>query len=442
MKKFVRILLSALALLLAILACNFPGLQEPGIPPDVTAPVGGDLPTEPDSGPTEPQIEAPPTTQPPPSSTATITETPTVTPTFTPETALAWVTKNTNCRTGPGTEYDIVHIFLVGEKAEIIARSTVSNYVVVEAPDGSGRTCWLWMQYGQQSGSTEDLPQRTPPPTPTPSPTPTPAVNFKFDFEELQLCAGDDVVFLKLTNTGTMKLESYSISAKNQDTSESFSNQYGAFPHTPSCTHAIDPSISPGGSAYPYAIFTPPIGGDNVKFTLKVCAGDGLVEPCMTKTATYTIPAWSDENAKENFEPVDNSEILTLVSELPITSWSYKDSERQGRHIGPMAQDFNQRFGVGEYEKYISAVDSSGVALAAIQALSDISEAQNGRIAVLEEQNEQLKSQNEALDSRLLQLEARGSVLTWVPWTLLAAVLIFMGIWSGMRLIQRIKSPG
>src|SRR6185503_17935169 len=47
----------------------------------------------------------------------------------------------------------------------------------------------------------------------------------------------------------------------------------------------------------------------------------------------------SDRNAKENFAPISPGEVLQKVASLPITTWNFK-SMNDGRHIGPMAQDF------------------------------------------------------------------------------------------------------
>jgi hypothetical protein len=432
MKKMRSVILTALASLIAMLACNMPLIQEPAPPPSIDT-----IPSEPDSAEIEPQAQLPPPSETPTQTTTpTITETPTITPTFTPEIPKARVTRNTNCRTGPGTEYDIVYILLVGEEAEIIARSSIQNYVIVEVPDGSGRTCWLWMQYGEMSGSTEGLPERTPPPTPTP------ALSFSFNFDSMGTCLTSENVFIKVTNTGAVNLESYSISAENLDTSETDSHQGNDFGQGPFCVTISEPTIAPGDSAYTAAGFTPPIAGDTIHVTIKVCSQNGLSGQCSTKSDTFSIPFPSDENVKEDFEPVDSAEILTKVSELPITSWNYKDSEREGRHIGPMAQDFNERFGVGEYEGYISAVDSSGVALAAIQALSDITDQQERRIALLEEQNELLKLQNESLNNKLVALEAQYPSLTWFAHALIVAVLVLAGFWYGKRVNQRISTGG
>jgi len=77
----------------------------------------------------------------------------------------------------------------------------------------------------------------------------------------------------------------------------------------------------------------------------------------------------SDRNLKDNFAPVDTEAVLDRVNELPIQTWNYRSGQEPIRHMGPMAQDFHEAFGVGHDERHIATVDADGVALAAIQGL-------------------------------------------------------------------------
>jgi hypothetical protein len=423
MKKPTYLFIILGALLIAALACNLPIQSRAVGEIDQDESIELTVAAEVEAGEEHPVIQPPPETEAPPTQTPTITETPTVTPTFTPSIPMASVSQNTNCRTGPGTEYDLVYIFMVGDEAEIVARSSVPNYVIVEVPDGSGRECWLWMQYGSQTGDTSGLPEETPPPTPTPKATPTPELDFKLTFDSVADCFGSAAVFVKITNTGGVTLESFNYTATNQDTSQTVSNTVEVFSPSATCV-TLSPKqvLNPGEYGFMAAGFTPPIGGHTIKFTIKVCAGSGASEPCRTKYIAAAIPNVSDVHAKENFAPVDSIEVLQLLSELPITSWSYIDPNREGRHIGPMAQDFHQIFGVGESDEYINSVDSYGVALAAIQALSEITEGQADRITTLETSNRALQDQNEALIERLDALEAQEVQKTRLSWALLIVV--------------------
>jgi hypothetical protein len=111
----------------------------------------------------------------------------------------------------------------------------------------------------------------------------------------------------------------------------------------------------------------------------------------------------SDRNVKANFMLVDGEAILKRLAALPISTWNYQTQSDSVRHMGPMAQDFREAFGLGEDERHISTVDSEGVALAAIQALY-----QEKQQEVQERQQEvsHLKDRLTMLENRLAALES------------------------------------
>ena len=84
---------------------------------------------------------------------------------------------------------------------------------------------------------------------------------------------------------------------------------------------------------------------------------------------TGTLTQGSDRNSKRDIETVNVDDVLQRVASLPISTWSYKKDEPGTRHMGPMAQDFHAAFGLGDDERRIATIDTSGVALASIQAL-------------------------------------------------------------------------
>src|SRR5688572_20863370 len=108
-------------LILATLACSLPGAENTtsnGAEATITA-LAATIEAQ-NSAPTSPPAASAPTDTPLPAETPTPTETPTVTATFTPTIPMVSVTTGTNCRTGPGTAYDIVFSLGVGPKAELI----------------------------------------------------------------------------------------------------------------------------------------------------------------------------------------------------------------------------------------------------------------------------------------------------------------------------------
>jgi uncharacterized protein YgiM (DUF1202 family) len=122
--------------------------------------------------PSETSAPAPETSEPEVTPTEALTDTPVAT--ATPAVPMVSVTTNTNCRTGPGAIYDYLGALLVGESAEVVARSTGGNYWYIVNPDNPSQFCWLWGEYAQVVGNTAVLPAFTPPPSPTPTYTPTP----------------------------------------------------------------------------------------------------------------------------------------------------------------------------------------------------------------------------------------------------------------------------
>ena len=81
-----------------------------------------------------------------------------------------------------------------------------------------------------------------------------------------------------------------------------------------------------------------------------------------------TCQGASDENMKTRIKDVN---VLGILKTLRVKKWNYKD-DLKNAHIGPMARDFNEAFGVnGESPKLISFHDTAGVALRAVQELSE-----------------------------------------------------------------------
>jgi hypothetical protein len=110
--------------------------------------------------------------------------------------------------------------------------------------------------------------------------------------------------------------------------------------------------------------------------TMRASGGYRLFSNTNATTGVHLAPggggwtAMSDRNAKENFATVNTGDVLARVAALPLSTWNYKSQDTAVRHIGPMAQDFKAAFGVGESDTGITTIDADGVALAAIQGLS------------------------------------------------------------------------
>ena len=96
---------------------------------------------------------------------------------------------------------------------------------------------------------------------------------------------------------------------------------------------------------------------------------------------------WTNNSSrafKTDFKPVDPLQVLERLLQLPLSTWTYLSAPDNGRHLGPIAEEFHASFGLGADSASITTVDASGVALAAIQGLNQRLEAEN---AALREQN-------------------------------------------------------
>ncbi len=136
--------------------------------------------------------------------------------------------------------------------------------------------------------------------------------------------------------------------------------------------------------------------------------GSGVFISTSTGAYLSTGGNWvsvSDANAKENFTPVDSQEILARVAELPVTTWNYTAEDPSVRHMGPVAQDFHAAFGLGQDDRHIAALDASGVALAAVQGLHEVSQEQAAHIEELETENAALQQELDDLAARVAALE-------------------------------------
>jgi hypothetical protein len=69
---------------------------------------------------------------------------------------------------------------------------------------------------------------------------------------------------------------------------------------------------------------------------------------------------------------------------MPVEYWTYTDREQGVRHIGPMAQDFQAAFNVGDSDRHIHMVDANGVNLASIKALYKRLQEKDEKISALE----------------------------------------------------------
>jgi hypothetical protein len=185
-----KFMLAGIVLMCTVLACSLPSTAQPltveqqaatAIAATLTAQPGpGAKATVTDTAATSANVTA--------VSTATSADTVTVTPTY--STPMLTVLQQTNCREGPGQDYQVVFTYLAKVKLEIVGRYDPTNFWLVKSPDSKSGTCWMWGEYTEASGSYWVVPTVTPPSTATLPPPQAPA-NRKWNYS----CSGGNATF-------------------------------------------------------------------------------------------------------------------------------------------------------------------------------------------------------------------------------------------------------
>ena len=118
---------------------------------------------------------------------------------------------------------------------------------------------------------------------------------------------------------------------------------------------------------------------------------------------TVAVPSWtcaSSRTLKENFLQVDGEEVLWRLRNVPVTTWNMIGGGTDVRHLGPVAEDFWDAFGLGMGRTTIGLSDIDGVNFAAVKAL-DV------RTTALRQELAESRAETAARDRRIQELEAR-----------------------------------
>lgn len=208
-----------------------------------------------------------------PSLTPSITPSPTLTSSPTSDQAVVFISENTNCRYGPGSVYDLIEIFMAGASADLVGKNQEETFWFIQDQEGGFIKCWLWGKYATPEGNTENLPVFTPPPTPTP------VIDFTIAYKET-FCGGKEII-VKITNTGDLTLESYSITLKDKTTSEVTNKTANSFDGG-----TVKVPIGKSGDITG-KIFSASTIGHKIVATIKICSDDNLSGLCTTRTAEF-----------------------------------------------------------------------------------------------------------------------------------------------------------
>jgi uncharacterized protein YraI len=221
-----------------------------------------------------------------PAITLTASETPSPTLSPTPAVPTVSVTIETNCRSGPGTVYEIIGVLQPGETAEVMGRSSDGGTWIIRNPDGAG-SCWLWGQYATVTGNWQILPVFDPPPTPTPT------AGFSLAYLSTPFCMSDYAFRFQLVNTGSVTWQSYRVVVTDSTTASTYNYTEDKFTEYTGCgahvNQLLDLEPGEGGVAGNWGSATLPYNpaGHTMSATFTLCSLDGLAGQCVDKTISF-----------------------------------------------------------------------------------------------------------------------------------------------------------
>ena len=302
-RLLVRIFSIFLAGTLLLAACSFtsgtvPTATSVAVATSAQATLQSAAPTAPP--PTSPPIPSatpnPTATQPPqPTATTAPTETtvptatepaasPTSAPTAAPAGATAHVDQATYCRKEPSPTSSSIFIAQAGSDLTVVSQTSLKNYVIVQNPNNTAQTCWLWTQYVTINGSLTGLPMVTPPPVTIQE------VDFVVAFFRIEVCKSAWMPGFTVINAGTKTLESSRIRIKDDSTKTTRIQPNNYFDLRSGCS--VDKNVPNLANGQVGFVFSEPFSydpsGNELAVTVTLCTEDGLGGTCKTKTFTFT----------------------------------------------------------------------------------------------------------------------------------------------------------
>ncbi len=253
-----------------------PPPTSPPIPSATPNPTATLAPTQP------PQPTA--TTAPTETTTPTAAASPTSASTAVPAGATAHVDQATYCRKEPSPTSSSIFIAQAGSDLPIVSQTSLKNYVIVQNPNNTAQTCWLWTQYVTINGSITGLPLVTPPPVTIQD------VDFVVSFFRVEVCRSAWMPGFTVVNTGLKTLDSSRIRIKDDATKTTRIQPNNYFDLRSGCSVEKNvPEIANGQIGF---VFSEPFSydptGSELAVTVTLCTEDGLGGTCKTKSFTIT----------------------------------------------------------------------------------------------------------------------------------------------------------
>lgn len=201
---------------------------------------------------------------------------------------------NTNCRAGPGSEFEITGRLNVGQPAEVVGRDRFGVWWYIQNPGQPGQFCWVWSGSTQVAGDTSQMPVITPTPVPTSPATGTPGSTLEVSFSAVRSCEGVPTALFQVTNAGSQRLDSLNLQIDDLTGGDRlFGPSASDAPFMGSTSEC-----PPGGDALEAgwigyiggSLGSPAPSGNTARASVRLCTQNGLAGTCTDRSVEFTIP--------------------------------------------------------------------------------------------------------------------------------------------------------
>ncbi|MCH7479777.1 MAG: SH3 domain-containing protein [Chloroflexi bacterium] len=219
----------------------------------------------------------------------------------------ATVSKDTNCRGGPNTIYNVIKVVTVGEELEVVGQYPDGPYVIVDL--GNGKQCWLWLEYASLTGDISGLLAFSAPAPPVVVITSTSAPSSPLALSHYGYNECGNKVYMVVVAVQNNSSEAFQSVYVKLIHLQSGGGTHSMFTETNNAPFLSNPNqcpsgdwnymapgasqLSPGETAYLSLLANQRSSayGENVQATIKVCTQDDLKGQCYEMVIVIGLPA-------------------------------------------------------------------------------------------------------------------------------------------------------
>jgi hypothetical protein len=185
-------------------------------------------------------------------------------------------------------EYLFKGVLAVGEYAEVMARSSDSEFLYITNPDIPDEACWMWSEFAQVEGNLEAIPIITP------APSPTPLAGFEVYVKSFVECPYAKQIVFAVRNAGSQRIWSGYVEVQDLGTRGTLYSARERHPFAdtvePACPPGHGNELWPGETRFihvPVSLDKADIEGFAI---ITLCTEDHQGGTCMTEYSYFVLP--------------------------------------------------------------------------------------------------------------------------------------------------------